>query len=50
MKSYYRPGTFWLVLLATLLLGACSWSPARKSVEGSQSSSQASQSGFRATL
>ncbi len=53
MKSYYRSGRFRVVLLAALLLGACSWPPASESVESShtsQSSSQAAQSGFRASL
>ena len=43
MKSFYRSSTFRAILLATLLLGACSWSPAGEAVE-------ASQSGFRASL
>lgn len=50
MKRYYRSGAFLAVLLAALLLGACTWAPKSKVVDGPQSGSQASQSGFRATL
>ena len=53
MKNFYRPGICSVILLAALLLGACSWLPARESIEGShtsQSSSQPWQSGFRASL
>jgi len=43
MKSFYRSGTFRAILLAALLISACSWSPAGETVE-------ASQSGLRASL
>ena len=57
MKRFYRSGAFWAVLLAVLLLGACTWAPTSGTVgsssEGSQTTepgSQATQSGFRASL
>ena len=53
MKDFFRPGIRSVILLAALLLGACSRSPAWESVGGaqiSQPSSQPSQSGFRASL
>ena len=54
MKSTYRSGAFWAILLAALLLGACSWAPTSETAGGSQPGSgatqPASQSGFRASL
>ena len=57
MKRFYRSGAFWAVLLAVLLLGACTWAPTGGTVGsssgGSQTTepgSQATQSGFRASL
>jgi hypothetical protein len=53
MKRRYQSGAFWAILLAALLLGACSWAPTSKTVGDSlpgSAGSQVSQSGFRASL
>ncbi len=53
MKSRYWSGAFWAILLAALLLGACSWAPKSEDIGGPLpgfGGSQASQSGFRASL
>jgi hypothetical protein len=50
MRNFYRSGTCCAILLAALLLSACSRSPTNETVGGTQSGTQASQSGFRASL
>ena len=50
MRNYYRSGTCCAILLAALLVSACSWSPTNETVGATQSGTQASQSGFRASL
>ena len=50
MRNFYRSGTCCAILLAALLVSACGVSPTNETVGGTQSGTQASQSGFRASL
>ena len=51
MRNFYRSGTCCAILLAALLVSACSASSTSETVGGTQSGgTQASQSGFRASL